>query len=156
MHSSVVALLITFSAAPTAGPPGHPAFELAYAVQQDRVVGSVRGQVKEAGTGRPLVGAQMSIQGTGLGGITGADGRYRIDNVPAGQVTVRAQLLGFTVLSNTVTVSNGQMATLDFELHEQPLRLDEVVVTGLAGAARRREVGNAIAQINVAEVPEPI
>ncbi len=39
-------------------------------------------------------------------------------------------------------------------LTEEALGLDEIVVTGTAGAARRREIGNTIAQINVAEIPD--
>src|SRR5690606_21392604 len=34
--------------------------------------------------------------------------------------------------------------------------LDEVVVTGTAGQARRREIGNSISQINLSEVNEPL
>ena len=36
----------------------------------------------------------------------------------------------------------------------EALGLDEIVVTGTAGASRRREVGNSVAQINIANVPE--
>src|SRR5690606_30143513 len=49
----------------------------------------------------------------------------------------------------------GQTAVTDFVLDEQALGLDEIVVTGTAGAARRREVGNTIAQINVSDVVAP-
>jgi TonB-dependent starch-binding outer membrane protein SusC len=117
--------------------------------------GVITGQVVEAETRRPLANVQVSA-GAGAGGLTGADGRFRIENVPAGEVTVRAELLGFGVVTRAVTVAAGQTATVDLELEETALGLDEIVVTGQAGQARRREVGNAIAQINVAEVAEPI
>jgi TonB-dependent SusC/RagA subfamily outer membrane receptor len=98
----------------------------------------------------------MFIPGTGLGNMSMPDGRYRIENVPAGQTQVRAQMLGFGLATQTVTVADGQTATLNFELREQPLGLDEIVVTGQAGAARRREVGNAISQINMSDVAAPV
>ena len=47
-----------------------------------------------------------------------------------------------------VTVAAGQTAQVDFRLTSQALGLDEIVVTGAAGAARRREIGNTISQIN--------
>ena len=54
----------------------------------------------------------------------------------------------------TVDVAAGQAATLDFVVTSTPISLDEVVVTGTAGSARKREVGNSIGQIKVSEAPE--
>jgi TonB-dependent SusC/RagA subfamily outer membrane receptor len=51
-----------------------------------------------------------------------------------------------------VTVASGQAATANFQLAEQALALDEIVVTGTAGTARRREVGNSIAQLSTAQI----
>jgi hypothetical protein len=58
-----------------------------------------------------------------------------------------------TTQSRRVTVAAGQELQVNFDLAEQALGLDEIVVTGAAGAARRREVGNAIAQIQVPAAP---
>src|SRR5690606_23131559 len=42
---------------------------------------------------------------------------------------------------------------VEFRLESAALGLDEIVVTGTAGSARRREIGNSISQLDVAEVP---
>ena len=42
---------------------------------------------------------------------------------------------------------------MNFQLESQALGLDEIVVTGTAGASRRREIGNTISQINVDDIP---
>jgi TonB-dependent starch-binding outer membrane protein SusC len=117
--------------------------------------GSVRGRVVAANSMRPLSGAQVSIPGTGRGSLTNAQGEYLMLNVPSGSRTVRVQMIGYATAEQTVPVGAGQVAVADFALAEEALRLDEVVVTGTAGAARRREIGNSISQINVAERPEP-
>jgi TonB-dependent starch-binding outer membrane protein SusC len=117
--------------------------------------GSVRGRVIAANSMRPLSGAQVSMPGTGRGSLTNAQGEYLILNVPSGAQTVRVQMIGYASATETVTVGAGQIAVADFSLAEEALRLDEVVVTGTAGAARRREIGNSIAQLNVADLPEP-
>src|SRR5690606_18321472 len=54
----------------------------------------------------------------------------------------------------TVSVTASGTATLDFTLGTEALGLDEIVVTGTAGSARRREVGNSITQLNVADIPD--
>ena len=58
-------------------------------------VGVVTGQVTDAASGRPLSGAQISIVGTGTGGLSTPDGRFLILNVPARAVEVRAEMIGY-------------------------------------------------------------
>ena len=118
--------------------------------------GSLTGLVTDAASGRPLSSAQVFIDATGLGGLTNASGRYLIVNVPAGQHTLRATLIGFNNVDQMVTVSDGQATSSDFAMSQAALALDGIVVTGTAGQARRREVGNQIAQVNIAEVPEAV
>ena len=48
----------------------------------------------------------------------------------------------------------GAVVTQDFSMRKQALALDAIVVTGTAGAARQREVGNSIAQIDMSKVNE--
>ena len=73
--------------------------------------------------------------------------------VPAGTHEMRAERIGMTTASQQVTVIAGGSVEVNFQMSTQALGLDEIVVTGTAGAARRREVGNSIAQLNVAELP---
>lgn len=103
-----------------------------------RQEGTIAGQIIEAGTLRPLPGAQIHIPGTGLGTLTNTNGRYRLGNIPAGEVTVRVQMIGFRTEERTIGISSGQSVQVDFELVEQALELDEVVVTGTAGRQLRR------------------
>lgn len=117
--------------------------------------GTIRGRVTNASTMRPLSGAQISISGIGRGALTNAQGEFLIVNVPSGSYTVQLQMIGYGRMEQPVVVSAGETAVADFSVAEQALALDEVVVTGTAGAARRREIGNSIAQIDVSEVPEP-
>ena len=49
----------------------------------------------------------------------------------------------------TVAVSNGATATVDFALQVSAAMLDEVVVTGTAGGEQRRSIGNAVSTIDV-------
>jgi outer membrane receptor protein involved in Fe transport len=116
--------------------------------------GTVRGAITNAASATPVVGAQVFIVGTRLGAASGADGRYSFGGVPAGTHTVRLRALGYQPQEKTVTVALGAAATLDFALSSAPVSLDEVVVTGTAGAARKREVGNSIGQIKLSETPE--
>lgn len=115
--------------------------------------GRVIGQVVEAGTGAPLSQVQVHMPGTGLGTLTRQDGRFIVLNVPPGTYEVRAQRIDLAPVSQEVVVTAGQVAEVSFQMETQALGLDEIVVTGTAGASRQREVGNSIAQIDVAQLP---
>src|SRR5690606_30679510 len=102
--------------------------------------------------GAPLGEVQVFIEGEQLGALSRQNGRYLILNVPAGSYQVNAIRLGLAPVTQQVEVASGQTVEVDFAMETQALGLDEIVVTGTAGAARRREVGNSINQINVAEL----
>lgn len=116
--------------------------------------GSVTGRITGEGN-EPLPGAQVMVVGMGLGTRSSENGQYTIVNVPVGQYRVRAQVIGHRPMEVAVAIAAGQVVTRDFALKQQVLGLDALVVTGTAGAARQREVGNSIAQIDMAKVPEP-
>jgi TonB-dependent starch-binding outer membrane protein SusC len=116
--------------------------------------GTISGRVA-GDNGQPLAGAQVSVRGTGLGTRTGDNGRYTIVNVPIGQYRLRAQMLGHRPVEDSVTVVAGQTLTRDITMRVEAVGLDALVITGTAGAARQREVGNAVSQINVSTLQAP-
>ena len=116
--------------------------------------GTIGGRVTGE-SGEPLMGAQVRIVGTALGTMTGENGRYTLVNVPVAQYRLRGQMIGHRPVERTVTVATGQTTVQDFVLKRQVLELDAVIVTGTAGAARQREVGNSVSQIDMTKVQEP-
>jgi len=99
--------------------------------------GTVTGSVVEDATGAPVNGVQISIEGIDRGGLTNQQGRYLVVNVPAGTHTVRATYIGFRTTTTEVSVTAGAIATADFRLEVSALSMDEIVVTGTAGAWAR-------------------
>ena len=116
--------------------------------------GTVRGTVTRAPVAAPVVGAQVFVVGTRVGAVTGNDGRYTITGVPLGTQIIRVRTLGFQPAEKAIDVTAGEPMTADFTVTATPVALDEVVVTGTAGSARKREVGNSIGQIKVSDAPE--
>ena len=119
-------------------------------------LGTITGEVLNASTQQPLSAVQVFLAGSDRGALTRADGTYVVPNVPVGMHTVEARQLGYQAVSQGVTVSAGETVQVDFELTEQALALDEILVTGTAGQARRREIGNTIAQINPGQLSEVV
>ncbi len=114
--------------------------------------GTISGRVRDASAQSPVAGAQVSVAGTSLGAVTNNLGRYVIANVPAGEQTVRVDYIGYSSVERTVTVRAGETITLNLEVRAEAIALEEVIVTGTAGQARRREVGNSISQVNARDI----
>jgi TonB-dependent starch-binding outer membrane protein SusC len=114
--------------------------------------GTITGTATEAGTLRPLANAQVYIEGTTLGSLSNARGQFLIVNAPVGEVTVRAELIGFATQSQTVNVVAGQTVTVNFEFRQSALALDQIVVTGAGAATERRRLGNTIATVDMSEL----
>ena len=112
--------------------------------------------MRDSRTNQPVASAQVHIPELQIGVLAQGNGRFVLVNVPPGQHTVRAERIGYRPGAEQVTVVDNQSVEVNFSLVEDALSLDEIVVTGTAGAARRREVGNTISQINLSTVPEPV
>lgn len=92
--------------------------------------GRIVGRVVDAENGRPLPGAQVAVQGTGVGSLAGVDGRYVIVNVPAGERTLVVSYLGYAAKSVTgVQVTGGAAITLDVTLESSAVAVEGITVS---------------------------
>jgi TonB-dependent SusC/RagA subfamily outer membrane receptor len=118
-------------------------------------LGTITGQVVEEGSAQPVKAAQVVIVGTRIGAFTNDAGQFRIPNVPDGAYQLRVSLIGMRPVTQPVTVSADATASVHVTLAKVALNLDAVVVTGTAGSARQREVGNTINVITPANLAPP-
>ena len=125
---------------------------LAAAPSASAQTSTVTGVVRDATTSQPIASAQIQIVGTGLGALSGAEGSYAIRNVPTGPQEVRAIVLGYAQQTVETTVTPGEPAVVNFALDPQAIALDAIVVSATGVDQRQREVGNAVAQIEVDDV----
>lgn len=116
--------------------------------------GTIQGTVMEEATARPIAGVSIHVVGTTLGAISGADGRYVIRSVPAGTHTVRVMSIGYARADTTLAVVAGETATGNFMLTRSVIALDELVVTGTAGAQEKRTLGNSVGTIQAAALAD--
>lgn len=100
-------------------------FHFVYAGQ----TGKIAGKVTDAISGEPLPGTNVYIEGMPLGAATDNDGDYIILNVPPGEYTVSALIVGYQELKITgVKVSIDRTTHIDFELKSSVLETETIVV----------------------------
>lgn len=116
--------------------------------------GTVTGQVVAATTGQPINGVQITILDTSLGGLSNSSGRFLMPRVPAGTYTVQAVYVGYRTVTQQVNVSPGGTANVQFEMEVSAVAMDELIVTGTAGAVERRKLGTSAASLDVTSIEE--
>ncbi len=94
--------------------------------------GTLVGRIIDTEFNEPLIGVNVIVTGTTSGAATDSDGRYRIENLRAGQYSVRISYIGFeTKLFTDVQIRDGEETVLNVELGEAVLSTeDEVVIIG--------------------------
>ena len=90
--------------------------------------GAIRGSVADE-AGAPLVGVNLVVKGTLLGGASDLHGRFVVDRVPAGEWTVRCSMIGYRSLDTTILVQPGQESEIHVILQESVVATGEVLVT---------------------------
>jgi TonB-dependent starch-binding outer membrane protein SusC len=112
---------------------------------------AARGRVTDV-AGRPLDAVQVLVPGGNRVTRTDARGVYRLGGLPAGTYILRAQQLGYGVVSHQIVLAGNDTAVADFVLRPTALSLDAVVVTGTAAESRKKEVGNSMAGISAKDI----
>ncbi|MGS2764060.1 TonB-dependent receptor [Sinomicrobium sp. M5D2P9] len=88
--------------------------------------------------GAPLNYVSVFLDGTGKGTQTDDKGIYELRAVP-GKYTIVVQTLGYKTIKKEIVLEEHQVLTLDFELQEDVLGLDQVVVSASRNRQNRKE-----------------
>src|SRR4051794_14466810 len=115
----------------------------------DASSGVVAGTVVTQSGGVPVPSVTVLVDGTERGAVTDAGGRFRITGLSGASVNVTARRIGYR--AETVAARVGD-EHLRIALSERAVELNSVVVTGTAGATQRREIGNAVSQIQASDI----
>lgn len=107
--------------------------------------GTVRGRVTSRVSGRPVRGALVEVR-TGSSyhvALTDADGRYRLERVPAGGRRLRVVALGYGELEVGVHVPAAETLAVELSLPVRPVGLPDlgIVARGAGGARAEEEPG---------------
>ena len=129
---SVVALVLLFLSLVLSGvrPPAAGAQEQADEPRRSALTGRVTSQA-----GEPLPAVNVRVPALGRGTVTGEDGRYRLEDLPARRLQVRYSRIGYGTDTRTVELSPGAVRTLDVRLDVRAVVSRDITVTGTPSAS---------------------
>jgi len=114
--------------------------------------GKIAGRITDKETGEPLPGVNIIIQGTTLGSTTDLDGYYVILQVPPGNQTIIASMVGYAkVTVNEVRVFIDQTATVDIELQSETIEMKSVTVVAKRDLVKK-DVSTSVTSILTDEI----
>ena len=108
---------------------------------------TVKGLVKDAQTGDPVIGATVIIEGTHNGVGTGLEGEFELKNVPA-NARLEVSMIGFKTKIVPVTAD-----VMTITLEQDVTQLESVVVVGY-GTQTRVNLTGAVASVSGKELAD--
>lgn len=120
----------------------------AYAAQSDFET-HIFGHVTDAKTGDFLPYINVVVKGTTIGTTTDKGGHYILNDVPEDtEIIIEVSSLGYTTATKTISVSAGEPIELDFEINEEQISLDAVVVSANRNVTTRREAPTLVSVLD--------
>lgn len=92
--------------------------------------GTIKGRLKDAGTGKPLPYVNVIVDGTSLGTASNAQGEFIIRDITAGEYKVVASMIGYAPRSTRVEVAKDEETWVELNLRASAIEMGAVVVTG--------------------------
>ncbi len=99
---------------------------------------NAHGHVVDARTHEHIPFATISVKGTTIGTTTDATGHYYLKNLPEGEITVVAESVGYKAAEQTVAVRSGKSVEVNFEMSEETLAMDAVVVSATRNETNKK------------------
>lgn len=124
--------------------------------------GIIQGVVKDSTSKEFLIGANVYLQGTALGGITDVEGKYRIIGIPRGSYKLRISYLGFIPKIVDVDVTDDRILSINASLIPDVIEGNEVIITaqarGQVAAINQQLTSNTIINVvseeKIKELPD--
>ena len=105
--------------------------------QEDRSDAVIIGHVVSNGEHIPFV--NIFLEGTNFGTSTDVTGHYMMVDLPTGTYTLMAKMVGYKLGKKEVVLKPGETIEVKFDLEEDVIHMDEVVITGTKTFKRQTE-----------------
>ena len=92
---------------------------------------TVRGTILDTDSKLPLIGAQIRLVDSDplVGAVTDVDGKFRLEKVAVGRISLQIQFLGYeSITLSDIVVNSGKEVVLNIHMQEGLVKMDEFVV----------------------------
>ncbi len=104
----------------------------------------ITGHVLDLKTQEHLPFINIVMEGTTISTVTDASGHYVLRNLPTGRAVIRVFAMGFTSQKKEIEIEEGKTMEVNFELEEDIVLLNNVVVTANKNETSRKLAPNVV------------
>lgn len=109
-----------------------------YAKELNKSDANIIGHVLDKATKEHLPYITVTLKGTTIGTQTDATGHYFLKNLPEGKFTIEVSAVGYKSQSREVVLKKGKTIEADFEIEEDAIALDGVVISANRNETKRK------------------
>lgn len=110
---------------------------------------NIVGHVIDAATKKHMQYVTIAIKGTTIETLTDASGHYYLKNLPVGDFILTASSVGFITVEKEIILEKGKTIEVNFELEEDVLSLNDVVVSANRNETNRQEAPTVVNVISM-------
>jgi len=111
---------------------------------QTTIDANITGNVINKNSKKPIPFIDVSIKGTTIATVTDTAGHYNLKNLPAGKFTIKVSGVGFKSKEQDVILLTGKIIEVNFEIEEDQIMLEGVVVSANRNETNRREAPSIV------------
>ncbi len=105
---------------------------------------NISGHTVDHSSGEHIPYITISLKGTTIGTSTDASGHFFLKNLPTNEYTLVASAVGYKKIEHNVKLIKGKTLEINFEMEEDAVMLDNVVVSANRSETTRREASNIV------------
>ena len=94
--------------------------------------GKITGKVSDASNNETVIGATIAVKGTTNGTFSQADGSFVLENLNEGNYTIVCSFMSFKTIEKQIEIKTGETKTVNFDLLQETLELEEVNISARA------------------------
>ncbi len=117
-------------------------FLIIFSIQLAAQTGSVFGTVSDQ-EGSPIIGANITIVNTLLGTATDSEGNYFIQDIPVGEYSITASVVGYNNITFEASVIASESTKIDFILEPRSYQFDQLIITANKYATDIKEIASS-------------
>ncbi|MGI6073668.1 MAG: TonB-dependent receptor [Fermentimonas sp.] len=107
------------------------------------------GHIIEKATQEHLPYATIKLKGTTIGITSDITGHYFLRNLPLGNYTLEVSMVGFKTITKEVLIEQNKTLEINFELEDENISLDAVVVTANRNETTRRMAPSLVSVVDM-------
>ena len=106
---------------------------------QNKSNANISGHVVSKNSKEHVPSVNVSIKGTTIATVTDTAGHFYFKNPPVGKLTITASALGYKTSTQSITLLPGKTIDVNFEVEDDPIMLQGIVVSANRNETNRRE-----------------